>query len=79
MLNQKVDASIAEFLDGQKSIDDLVHFSISGLSDTGGSGVLEIMNIDSKKRWQVVRSLDHLKDELSFSLSILQLEHRTLV
>lgn len=67
MLNQKVDASIAEFLDGQKSIDDLVHFSISGLRlIPGGSGVLEIMNIDSKKRWQVVRSLDHLKDEIEF-------------
>lgn len=65
MLNQKVEANIAEFLEGKKSIDELVHLSIAGLKlIPGGSGVLEIMNIDSTKRWQVIRSLDHIKDDL---------------
>ena len=65
MLNQKVDATIAEFLEGKKNIEELVHISVAGLKlIPGGSGVLEIMNIDSKKRWQVIRSLDHIKDDL---------------
>lgn len=65
MLNQKVDANIADFLEDKKSIEDLIHISVSGLMlIPGGSGVLEILNIDSKKRLQVIRALDHIKDDL---------------
>ena len=32
----------------------------------GGSGVLELMNLDSKKRWAVIRSVGSLRDELDF-------------
>ena len=30
----------------------------------GGSGVLELLNLDSQKRWEIIRSLDTLKDDL---------------
>ena len=61
MLDQKVSASISDLLDGTVKIDQLVHETPSGLKlIPGGSGVLELMNIDSKKRWEGIKSLDYL-------------------
>jgi len=65
MLNQKVTASISDLLDGSSNIDELVHLTSSGVKLLpGGSGVLEIMNIDSQKRWEVINSVDYLENEL---------------
>ena len=72
MLDQKVSASISDLLDGTVKIDQLVHETPSGLKlIPGGSGVLELMNIDSKKRWEVIKSLDYLENETTFSSWIL--------
>ena len=67
MLDQKVSASISDLLDGTSKIDQLIHETPFGLKlIPGGSGVLELMNIDSKKRWEVIKSLDYLEDETDF-------------
>jgi flagellar biosynthesis protein FlhG len=67
MLDQKVSASISDLLDGTCQIDQVIHDTPSGLKlIPGGSGVLELMNIDSKKRWEVIKSLDHLENDIDF-------------
>ena len=67
MLDQKVSASISDLLDGTGKIDQLIHDTPSGLKlIPGGSGVLELMNIDSKKRWEVIKSLDYIENEIDF-------------
>ena len=69
MLDQKVSASISDLLDGTGKIDELIHDTPSGLKlIPGGSGVLELMNIDSKKRWEVIKSLDYMENEIDFLL-----------
>jgi len=65
MLDQKVTSSISDLLDGTSDIKELVHLTSSGVKLLpGGSGVLEVMNIDSQKRWEVIKSLDYLENEL---------------
>ena len=65
MLDQKVTSSISDLLDGTSDINELVHLTPTGVKLLpGGSGVLEVMNIDSEKRWQVIKSLDYLENEL---------------
>ena len=65
MLDQKVTSSISDLLDGTSDINELVHLTSTGVKLLpGGSGVLEVMNIDSQKRWQVIKSLDYLENEL---------------
>jgi len=67
MLDQKVAASISDLLDGTSKIDQLIHDTPSGLKlIPGGSGVLELMNIDSKKRWEVIKSLNYIENEIDF-------------
>jgi len=67
MLNQKVNGSITNFLDGEKSLDEIIHVLPYGLKLLpGGSGDLEMMNIDSTKRWEVIRSIDHLQLEVDY-------------
>ena len=67
MLDQKVSTSISDLLDGTGKIDQLIHDTPSGLKlIPGGSGVLELMNIDSKKRWEVIKSLDYMENEIDF-------------
>ena len=67
MLDQKTHGSITDFIEGNKSIDELIHILPYGLSlIPGGSGDLEVMNLDSKKRWEVIKSLDHLGSDLDY-------------
>ena len=67
MLDQKVSASISDLLDGTGKIDQLIHDTPSGLKlIPGGSGILEVMNIDSKKRWEVIKSLDYMENDIDF-------------
>ena len=67
MLDQKVSASISDLLDGTCEIDQVIHETPTGLKlIPGGSGVLELMNIDSKKRWEVIKSLDYLETDIDY-------------
>lgn len=67
MLNQKTHGSITDFIEGKKSIDELIHILPYGLRlIPGGSGDLEVMNLDSKKRWEVIKSLNHLASDLDY-------------
>lgn len=67
MLNQKVDKNISDLLEGTCNIQDIICEVPPGLLlIPGGSGVLEIMNIDSRKRWEIIRSLDVLGEEIDY-------------
>ena len=67
MLDQKVNSSVIDLLDGTSQVEDLVHVTSSGVKlIPGGSGVLEIMNIDSKKRWEVIKAVSYLENDLDF-------------
>lgn len=67
MLDQRVEANVSDFLNGLKGLDDIIYNCFAGLKlIPGGSGILDVMNIDSQKRWEVVRSVDHLKDDLDY-------------
>jgi flagellar biosynthesis protein FlhG len=67
LLNKKIDTSVNEILENNQNIESVVHETPSGLKlIPGGSGVLELLNLDSKKRWKIIRSLDALKADLDF-------------
>ena len=67
MLDQKVDVNVSDFLNGSKNIDDIIYNCFADLQlIPGGSGILDIMNIDSQKRWEVIRSIDHLTNTLDY-------------
>ena len=63
LLNHKVTNTIQDILENKAAIEQVVHDTSSGLKlIPGGSGILELLNLDSKKRWEIIRSLDPLKD-----------------
>ena len=67
LLDQKVENTVQEILENDINIVDVVHETASGLKlIPGGSGVLELLNLDSKKRWEIIRSLDPLEESLDF-------------
>ena len=67
MLNKKVEANINDFLEGDYKLNEIICDVPPGLKlIPGGSGVLELMNLDSQKRWDVIRSVGSLQDELDF-------------
>jgi len=67
MLNEKVEANINDFLEGDYKLNEIICDVPPGLKlIPGGSGVLELMNLDSQKRWDVIRSVGSLQDELDF-------------
>ena len=67
LLNKKIDTSVNEILKNNQNIESVVHETPSGLKlIPGGSGVLELLNLDSEKRWKIIRSLDALKADLDF-------------
>ena len=46
------------------TIEKVIHETPTGLKlIPGGSGVLELLNLDSQKRWEIIRSLDALKND----------------
>ena len=62
MLNQKVQENINDFLEGDYKLDEIICDVPPGLKlIPGGSGVLELMNINSEKRWEIIRSVDNLQ------------------
>ncbi len=65
LLNQKVKNTVQDILENNINIEDVVHETSTGLKlIPGGSGILELLNLDSKKRWEIIRSLDPLKETL---------------
>ena len=53
-------------LEKGSNIEKVIHETSTGLKlIPGGSGVLELLNLDSQKRWEIIRSLDVLKKEIS--------------
>ena len=67
LLNHKVTNTIQDILENKAAIEQVVHDTSSGLKlIPGGSGILELLNLDSKKRWEIIRSLDPLKDTLDY-------------
>lgn len=67
LLDCKPQANIGDFIDGTKSMADVIQSLPSSLKlIPGGSGVLEIMNLDTEKRWSVIRGLDYLEAELDY-------------
>ena len=65
LLNQKIEHSVNDLLEKKLSIEDVILETPTGLKlIPGGSGVLELLNLDSQKRWEIIRSLDLLKEDL---------------
>ena len=65
LLNQKIENSVNDILEKGTSIQEVIHETPNGLKlIPGGSGVLELLNLDSQRRWEIIRSLDALKNDL---------------
>lgn len=65
LLNQKIENSVSDIIEKGTNIEKVIHETSTGLKlIPGGSGVLELLNLDSQKRWSVIRSLDALKKDL---------------
>ena len=69
MMDQKVENTLQDLLENGRSIDDIICDTPSGLKlIPGGSGVIELLNLDSSRRWEIIKSLDPLEDQLDFLL-----------
>ena len=67
LLNHKVEFTVQDILENNADIEKVVHDTPSGLKlIPGGSGILELLNLDSKKRYEIIRSLDPFKDSLDY-------------
>jgi flagellar biosynthesis protein FlhG len=67
MLDQKIDKTLQDVLENKASIQDIVCETSNGLKlIPGGSGVIELLNLNSTKRWEIIRSVSSLKDELDY-------------
>ena len=65
LLNQKIENSVNDILEKGSKIEKVINETSYGLKlIPGGSGVLELLNLDSQKRWEIIRSLDVLKKDL---------------
>ena len=65
LLNKKVEKTVNDLLEHSLNIEDIIHECAAGLKlIPGGSGVLELLNLDHKKRYEIIRSLDPIKDEV---------------
>ena len=67
LLDIKVNNTVQDILENDVKIDDVIHETSSGLKlIPGGSGILELLNLNSKKRWEIIRALDPLKSCLDY-------------
>ena len=65
LLDKKIENSVNDILEKNLNIEKVIHDTPTGLKlIPGGSGVLELLNLDSQKRWEIIRSLDALKNDL---------------
>ena len=67
MMNLKTDKTVSDMLSGTCVLEDVICNSHAGVKlIPGGSGTLESLNLDTKQRWKIIRSLDVLQDELDY-------------
>ena len=65
LLDKKVEKTVNDLLENQLVIESVLHETSSGLKlIPGGSGVLELLNLDHQKRYEIIRALDPLRDEI---------------
>ena len=69
MMDQKVENTLQDLLENGRSIDDVICDTPSGVKlIPGGSGVIELLNLDSSRRWEIIKSLSPLEGQLDFLL-----------
>jgi len=67
MLDQKVDNSLHDVLENGAAIENIIYETASGVKlIPGGSGILELLNLDASKRWQIINALNPLKSDVDF-------------
>ena len=67
MLDQKVDNSLHDVLENGATIENIIYETASGVKlIPGGSGILELLNLDASKRWQIINALTPLESEVDF-------------
>ena len=67
MLDQKVDNSLHDVLENGAAIEKIIYETASGVKlIPGGSGILELLNLDASKRWQIINALTPLKSDIDF-------------
>jgi flagellar biosynthesis protein FlhG len=67
MLDQKVDKSLQDFLENGTEIEHIMYETSSGVKlIPGGSGIIELLNLDASKRWQIIKALDPIKSDIDF-------------
>jgi len=63
MLDQKVDNSLHDVLENGAAIENIIYETASGVKlIPGGSGILELLNLDASKRWQIINALNPLNE-----------------
>jgi len=69
MMDQKVEYTLQDLLENGKSLDDIICDTPSGVKlIPGGSGVIELLNLDSSRRWEIIKSLSPLEEQIDFLL-----------
>jgi len=67
LLDQKINQSLWEVINGDVKIKDIILNTNSGVQlIPGGSGVIEMLNLDSRKRWEIIKSVKNLEETLDF-------------
>jgi len=67
MLDQKVDNSLQDVLENGTAIENITYETASGVTlIPGGSGIIELLNLDAAKRWQIINSLEPIKSDVDF-------------
>ena len=67
MLDQKVDNSLHDVLENGAAIENIIYETASGVKlIPGGSGILELLNLDASKRWQIINALNPHKSDIDF-------------
>jgi flagellar biosynthesis protein FlhG len=67
MLDQKVDNSLHDVLENGAAIENIIYETASGVKlIPGGAGILELLNLDASKRWQIINALNPLKSDVDF-------------
>ena len=70
--------TIAEFLNGSVPLESTLTEVATGVKMiAGGSGLLELLNLDDQARYKVLTSLSYLEDEIDYLIVDCQLGHRT--
>ena len=67
MMGVKAEKTISDFLSGKYPLNEIITDTHAGVKlIPGGSGTMDTLNLDSKERWKIIRSLDPLEAELDY-------------